>query len=61
MLFCLACNTAPENWHICVNKGLTYLLYYVCLIYSFEQYSFEQFVLKNARVASQTPMVVSPQ
>ncbi len=22
---CLTCNTAPENWHICVNKGLTYL------------------------------------
>ncbi len=24
-LFCLACNTVPENWHICVNKGLNYL------------------------------------
>ncbi len=24
--FCLACNMVPENWHICVNKGLTYLL-----------------------------------
>ncbi len=23
--FCWACNTVPENWHICVNKGLTYL------------------------------------
>ncbi len=26
MLFCLACNLVPENWHICVNKGLTNLL-----------------------------------
>ncbi len=26
MLFCLACNSVPENWHICVNKGLNYLL-----------------------------------
>ncbi len=25
MLFCLACNTVPENWHTCVNKGLIYL------------------------------------
>ncbi len=25
MRFCLACNSVPENWHICVNKGLTYL------------------------------------
>ncbi len=25
-LFCPACNTGPENWHICVIKGLTYLL-----------------------------------
>ncbi len=25
-LFCLACNTVPENWHICVNKGLTNVL-----------------------------------
>ncbi len=25
VLFCWACNTVPENWHICVNKGLTYL------------------------------------
>ncbi len=24
--FCLACNKAPENQHICVNKGITYLL-----------------------------------
>ncbi len=24
--FCLACNMVPENWHICVNKGITYLL-----------------------------------
>ncbi len=23
--FRLACNTAPENWHMCVNKGLIYL------------------------------------
>ncbi len=59
MLFGLACNTAPENLHICVNKDLTYLLYYVCLIYSFERFSL--FMVKNARVASQTPMVVSPQ
>ncbi len=22
----LACNVVPENWHICVNKGITYLL-----------------------------------
>ncbi len=26
-LFCLACNMVPENWHICVNKGVTYLRY----------------------------------
>ncbi len=26
VFFCLACNTVSENWHICVNKGLTYLL-----------------------------------
>ncbi len=26
MLFYLACNSVPENWHICVNKGLPYLL-----------------------------------
>ncbi len=26
ILFCLACNSVPENWHICVNKGHTYLL-----------------------------------
>ncbi len=25
-VFCVACNTVPENWHTCVNKGLTYLL-----------------------------------
>ncbi len=25
MFFGLACNSVPENWHICVNKGLTYL------------------------------------
>ncbi len=25
MVFCLACNSVPENWHIGVNKGLTYL------------------------------------
>ncbi len=25
VLFCLACNTVPENWHICAHKGLTYL------------------------------------
>ncbi len=25
-LFCLVCNMVPENWHICVNKGLTCLL-----------------------------------
>ncbi len=23
--FCLACNTVPENWQICVNIGLTYI------------------------------------
>ncbi len=23
--FCLACSVVPENWHICVNKGITYL------------------------------------
>ncbi len=23
---CLACNSVPNNWQICVNKGLTYLL-----------------------------------
>ncbi len=23
---CLACSMVPENWHICVNKGITYLL-----------------------------------
>ncbi len=23
--FCMACNTAPEIWHVCVNKGITYL------------------------------------
>ncbi len=21
MLFCLACNSVPENWHTCVKKG----------------------------------------
>ncbi len=26
MLFCLACNSVPENWYICVNKCQTYLL-----------------------------------
>ncbi len=26
MLFCLACNSVPENWHNCVNKGRTNLL-----------------------------------
>ncbi len=26
VFFSLACNTVPENWHICVNKGHTYLL-----------------------------------
>ncbi len=26
MFFCLACNTVPENWHSCINKGLTDLL-----------------------------------
>ncbi len=26
IFFCLACNMVPENWHICVNKGITYLL-----------------------------------
>ncbi len=26
MHFCLACKSVPENFHICVNKGLTYLL-----------------------------------
>ncbi len=30
-LFCLACNTVLENWHIYVNKGLTYLLTYLCV------------------------------
>ncbi len=25
MIFCLAWNSVPEIWHICVNKGLTYL------------------------------------
>ncbi len=30
--FCLACNIVPENWHICVNKGITYLLSYCLLI-----------------------------
>ncbi len=25
MLFGLACNSVPENWHICVKKGHTYL------------------------------------
>ncbi len=25
MLFCFACNSVPENWHICVNRGRTYL------------------------------------
>ncbi len=28
MLFCLACNAVPDNWHICVNNGLIYLLTY---------------------------------
>ncbi len=26
MLFCCACNSVPENWHTCVNRGRTYLL-----------------------------------
>ncbi len=26
--FCLACNTVPENWHMCGNKCLTYKLTY---------------------------------
>ncbi len=26
VFFCLACNIVPENWHICVNKGIIYLL-----------------------------------
>ncbi len=25
MRFCLACNSVPENWHICVNEDFTYL------------------------------------
>ncbi len=29
--FCLACNMVPENWHICVNKGITYFYYYLDL------------------------------
>ncbi len=27
--FCLVCNMVPENWHICVNKGIPYLLTYI--------------------------------
>ncbi len=26
-LFCLACNTVPENRHICVDRDLAYLQY----------------------------------
>ncbi len=26
VFFYLVCDTVPENWHICVNTGLTYLL-----------------------------------
>ncbi len=26
MLFCLACKSLSENWYICANKGVTYLL-----------------------------------
>ncbi len=29
MLSCLACNSVPENWYICVNRGHTYLLTHV--------------------------------
>ncbi len=29
MLFCLASNTVPKNWHMCVNKGLIHLLIYL--------------------------------
>ncbi len=25
-LVCLACKMVPENWHICVNKGIAYYL-----------------------------------
>ncbi len=25
LFFCLACNTVPANWHICVDQGLTFL------------------------------------
>ncbi len=32
MLFCLACKSVPENWHIYVIKGLIYLLYFIYLI-----------------------------
>ncbi len=28
MLFSLACNAGPENWHMCSNKFLTYLTYF---------------------------------
>ncbi len=32
MLFSFACNSVPENWHSCVNKGHTYLLTYVLIL-----------------------------
>ncbi len=38
-LVCLACNMVPDNWHICVNKGITYLLTYIlCPNYQLEIY-----------------------
>ncbi len=32
MLFCLACNMVPTQWHICVNKNGIYLISYLFFI-----------------------------
>ncbi len=34
IFFYLACNKVSENWQICVNKGLTYLLIFKVTIYT---------------------------
>ncbi len=34
MFFCLGCNSVVEDWHICVNKSHTFVLYFLSYAYA---------------------------
>ncbi len=44
ILFCLACNSVPENWHICVNKGFIYYYYYSFYYHFFYYYRYFYYI-----------------